>query len=103
MMGGGSNPESSEPSSDRAVSKLRRASPMTSQLRSLMTSHPASNLSLPIRMESRSASVSLSKSDQFWKQNEKVSPKIQLGSGCSTAVDQTPCDREAVGSNPAGC
>ena len=25
-----------------------------------------------------------------------------LGRGCSTAVEHTPCDREAVGSNPAG-
>ena len=26
-----------------------------------------------------------------------------LGTGCSTAVDGTPHDREVVGSNPAGC
>ena len=26
-----------------------------------------------------------------------------LGSGCSTVVEHMPCDREVMGSNPAGC
>ena len=26
-----------------------------------------------------------------------------LGNGCSIAVEHTPLDKEAVGSNPAGC
>ena len=33
---------------------------------------------------------------------KKVSNRTTIGSGCSTAVEHTPRDREVVGSNPAG-